>query len=147
MSDLDPTTHVGRRPDGSAPRPTAGPPPARGADGGRVPAKKAYLVRPLPLDPTLLAIVPHTASLYRMDPPMRFTWACYDHAIVLAQHDHIGPHTLVLGADADANILSLGDLPGSYDGGMDHVEALRRAGYEVVLEDGPHATVGEGSRS
>ena len=142
---MTPTTHQGpsRR---VRPRPSVGPPAARGADRKPAPVKKAYLVRPLPLDPTLLAVVPHTASLYRLDPPMRFTWAGYDHVIVLAQDHHAGPHTLVLGADADANITSLGDLPGSYDGGMDHVDALRRAGYEVVLEDGPHTLLGQDGR-
>lgn len=93
----------------------------------------AFLLRALPLDPTLVAVFPHTASLYRLDPPMRTRSGRYDHVVVLAQHDEWGGRTQVFPSDADA-VMSPGDLPGSYAGGMDHVEALNRAGYEVVLE-------------
>jgi len=39
--------------------------------------------------------------------------------------------TLIFGADADGHVLTFDELPGSYIGGLDHEEALRRAGYEV----------------
>ena len=98
----------------------------------------AYLLRVLPLDETASSLIPHTASLYRVDPPLHSTpTRGYDHVIVLAQEDQYGEQTLILGADPDARITSLGDLPGSFDGAMDHVEALRRAGYEVVISGGP----------
>ena len=121
MSDIDPTTRPGWVPAAPGPRR-----PAR--------ARTAYLVRPLPLDPTALAVIPHTASLYRLDPPMRYPHATYGHVIVLAQDDQYGPRTLVYGANAAGEIVSLGDVRGSYDGGMDHQEALRRAGYEVAFD-------------
>lgn len=96
----------------------------------------AFLQRALPLDPTLVAVFPHTASLYRLDPPMRTRSGRYDHVVVLAEHTEAGGLTRILPADAQAR-MSPGDLPGSYGGGTDHVEALNRAGYEVVLEPVP----------
>ncbi len=95
-------------------------------------ARYAFLERTLPLDPTLVAVRPHTASLYRLDPPMRTRGGPIEHVVVLAQHDEGGGWTQIFGADPDARMRA-GDLPGSYDGGTDHVEALQRAGYEVVL--------------
>ncbi|MFC8190220.1 hypothetical protein ACFUMH_01005 [Cellulomonas sp. NPDC057328] len=95
-------------------------------------ARYAFLERTLPLDPTLVAVRPHTASLYRLDPPMRTRGGPVEHVVVLAQHGEGGGWTQIFGADPDARMRA-GDLPGSYEGGTDHVEALQRAGYEVVL--------------
>ncbi|MFS0703637.1 hypothetical protein AB6N23_03870 [Cellulomonas sp. 179-A 9B4 NHS] len=92
----------------------------------------AVLERALPLDPTLVAVRPHTASLYRLDPPMRTRGGPVAHVVVVAQHGEGGGWTQIFGADPDAQMRP-GDLPGSYEGGTDHVEALQRAGYEVVL--------------
>ncbi|QCB92358.1 hypothetical protein [Cellulomonas shaoxiangyii] len=92
----------------------------------------AFLVRTLPLDPTLVALFPHTASLYRLDPPMRTRSGGYEHVVVLAEQRDGYQVTQIFGSDADG-WMRPGDLPGSFEGGMDHVEALNRAGYEVVL--------------
>ena len=42
-----------------------------------------------------------------------------------------GPSTYIFPADKHGTILRWGGLPGSYRGGLDHAEALRRAGYTV----------------
>ena len=42
-----------------------------------------------------------------------------------------GPSTYIFPADEHGKILRWGGLAGSYRGGLDHAEALRRAGYTV----------------
>jgi len=43
-----------------------------------------------------------------------------------------GPETYIFPATEDGRCKSFGELEGSYSGGLDHAEALRGAGYEVV---------------
>lgn len=45
--------------------------------------------------------------------------------------DHGGPELLIFAADENGKVTDYMDLEGSYRGGTDHEEALRRAGYEV----------------
>jgi|GEM_PF-2897919 len=40
--------------------------------------------------------------------------------------------TYIFGANAHGKVTDWGQLRGSYQGGMDHEAALRRAGYEVT---------------
>ena len=43
-----------------------------------------------------------------------------------------GPETYIFPANRDGKVLSWGEMTGSFRGGLDHVEALRGAGFEVV---------------
>lgn len=43
-----------------------------------------------------------------------------------------GPETYIFPADEAGEVISWSELSGSYRGGLDHAEALRGAGYEVV---------------
>ena len=80
--------------------------------------------------------------LYRLTPPMRakrwsdeaeeYVDVHYEHVVVSAVFSLFsGPETYVFGASADGEIVNLMEQDGSFEGGLDHAEALRRAGYEV----------------
>lgn len=43
-----------------------------------------------------------------------------------------GPETYIFPADEHGNVLNWLDLDGSYKGGLDHEEAIRRAGWQVA---------------
>ncbi len=84
-------------------------------------------------------------KLYRLDPPLRVDrvfngarWVEYILVSAAVVPEHLstfnGPEVLIFVANYNGSILSKVDLPGSYRGGLDHAEALRRAGYEVVEE-------------
>lgn len=49
-----------------------------------------------------------------------------------------GPETYIFEADAGGGITSWTELPGSFRGGLDHAEALRSYGYEIVEELSPN---------
>lgn len=99
------------------------------------------------------------ARLYRLGGPVRFkdyrpapTGEIYeiegetDHVVVSASSSPMIPETYIFPADEAGRALSMGELPGSYKGGRDHEEALRRAGYAVekpsrsMEEQGPWAS-------
>jgi hypothetical protein len=69
------------------------------------------------------------ARLYRLDPPT--TTGKY--VIVSATAAPFsGPETYIFAAREDGECEDYGELDGSYRGGLDHAEALRRAGYELM---------------
>ena len=77
-------------------------------------------------------------KLYRLDPPMPMgEWSNADFAettfvvVSAANVPYCGPETYIFAADADGNVTDWGALDGSFQGDMDHEEALRNAGYEV----------------
>lgn len=83
--------------------------------------------------------------LYKCNPPMEYEkWNyetdsictnCTEYIVVSAisiAFDTARPETFIFPADEDGNITSWGELDGSYQGGMDHGVALKRAGYEIV---------------
>lgn len=85
--------------------------------------------------------------LYRVDPAIEFRRIIflsedYDESDDMTQYvvvsgttlPNAGIGTYILPADKDGRVLSWCGLPGSYRGGFDHAEALRRAGYEVQEE-------------
>jgi hypothetical protein len=84
-------------------------------------------------------------KLYRLDPPMPYDR--YDDEEDKRTHhaDYVivsaviamfsGPETYIFPADSDGTVKTWGELDGSYRGGLDHEEALRRAGYEVSAEE------------
>ena len=43
----------------------------------------------------------------------------------------LDPETYIFGANADGEVVSWSELPGSFKGAMDIPQALRNAGYEV----------------
>lgn len=85
-------------------------------------------------------------AVYHCDPPMPWTdWTgdedvlCYADLVIVSAVPFVGtdgPETYIFAArKADSGgieIASWTELPGSFRGGMDHAEALRGAGYEVV---------------
>ena len=78
--------------------------------------------------------------LYRLDPPIAFTRYNDDceeetrqaeYVVVSATHVMGTPETYIFAADESGEIQFWCELDGSYKGGMDHVAALKGAGYEV----------------
>lgn len=86
-----------------------------------------------------------TAHLYRLDPPIEQKgWD----GNVEATHEFVrvsativpdysglgygGPETYIFPADETGEVIDWGEMDGSYRGGLDHEEALRGAGYEVI---------------
>lgn len=70
------------------------------------------------------------AFLYKLEPPLG------NHQFVVvsavdAPFDTARPETYIFPADEDGNVIDWGELEGSYQGGKDHQEALKGAGYEV----------------
>lgn len=71
--------------------------------------------------------------LYRLDPPMPTEEQPTEFVVVSATvAPFTGPETYIFPADEDGDITDWGELDGSYRGGLDHTEALTRAGYEVA---------------
>jgi hypothetical protein len=96
----------------------------------------AHLIRTVPVEPTPGRVA--LMSLYAVSPPCAPSGEAYSHLLVLAAADAHGEETLVFGADEHGVPRSLGDLPGSFRGAMDHHRALRRAGYELDPTHGWH---------
>jgi hypothetical protein len=82
-----------------------------------------------------------TAHLYRCDPPMADRqWdesaqpQEFEYVVVSATNAMFsGPETYIFGANEQGEIIEWGELEGSYRGGLDHEEALRRAGYAAAI--------------
>ncbi|GAA4762320.1 hypothetical protein [Microbacterium gilvum] len=81
------------------------------------------------------------ARLYRLEPPLpaqdwdgNETGGEYSQVIVSAVVvQYTGkPETYIFPATADGEIASWNELPGSFQGDLDHAAALRGAGYEVA---------------
>jgi hypothetical protein len=74
------------------------------------------------------------AALYRLDEPHEGA----DHVIVSATVAMLsGPETYIFPASAEGEVTDWGELEGSFRGGLDHAEALRRAGYQLTTEETP----------
>ena len=70
------------------------------------------------------------ACLYELSEPLRG----YEYVIVSAVKSRltdIDGETLIFGSDETGKIKSFLELPGSYNGGMDHQKALNDAGYDI----------------
>lgn len=69
------------------------------------------------------------ANLYRCEPPLEG----HEYVVVsAAEVMFIGPETYIFPGNAEGEVTDLGELGGSYRGGLDHARALWGAGYEVV---------------
>lgn len=79
------------------------------------------------------------ARLFRLSPPLRNTdyddkTSQYEYVVVSATHaPYSGPETYIFPADSEGNVTSWSELEGSYRGGLSHVEALSRAGYQIAM--------------
>lgn len=84
--------------------------------------------------------LPHAAGeqhLYRLDPPLREVTSDsmrgYHEYVVVSAVDVFGrPETYIFPADSEGEITSWGELEGSFQGGWDHEQALRNAGYTIA---------------
>lgn len=76
------------------------------------------------------------AKWYRVDPPMTDYGSDEPirHVIVSASnHPKYGIYeTYIFPCDSTGKLTGWGELPGSFRGGLDHEQALRNAGYEVL---------------
>jgi hypothetical protein len=75
--------------------------------------------------------------VYRLDPPLISEWDERSNPVeyvwVSATNvPYSGPETYIFPCDKKGNVLTWGELEGSYRGGLDHEEALAGAGYEVA---------------
>lgn len=81
------------------------------------------------------------ARLYKVNPPVKYTSYDLDgepcsneasHVVVSAAvtMDH-GHETYIFPADEHGRVISWNEIDGSFIGGLDHAEALRRAGYSL----------------
>jgi hypothetical protein len=68
-------------------------------------------------------------QLFRLSEPLEDYYTVLVSSVVAV--DTSEPETYIFGADVEGNILKWGELDGSFRGGADHAEALRRAGYEI----------------
>ena len=74
------------------------------------------------------------ACLYELSEPL----GGYEYVIVSAVKSRltdIDGETLIFGSDETGKIKSFLELPGSYNGGMDHQKALNDAGYDINFRD------------
>lgn len=90
------------------------------------------------------------AAHYRLSVPLSpYFWAdeedgdaeCAFNDVVVSAVDAMfsGPETYIFGANKNGTITNWIELPGSFKGSWDHIEALRRAGYGVEPARGPDA--------
>ena len=74
------------------------------------------------------------ACLYELSEPL----GGYEYVVVSAVKGRltdIDGETLIFGSDETGKIKSFLELPGSYNGGMDHQKALNDAGYDINFRD------------
>ena len=73
------------------------------------------------------------ARLYQLDPPLDgnefVVVSGIDKAI-----DTLKPETFIFKANGKGEVLDWLELPGSFEGSVDHVKALEGAGYTIVVE-------------
>ena len=68
------------------------------------------------------------ARLYRLSEPLDG----FDYVVVSAVHSYGPPETYIFGSDDSGGETDWSDLPGSFQGAMDHARALEGAGYVTV---------------
>lgn len=84
------------------------------------------------------------ARLYKLDPPMQYQDDLDDEIMVIeyvvvsgAFAPFSGLETFIFPSDPKGNISDWGELPGSFQGFIDHEQALAGAGYQVALPPAP----------
>lgn len=81
--------------------------------------------------------------LYRLEPPIVVDDRVIAHVVVSANVVMGRPETYIFSANAEGKILDWGELEGSFQGGLDHEEALRGAGYLVEVVAAPQERTGD----
>jgi hypothetical protein len=78
------------------------------------------------------------AHCYRLDPPLKWRdWRNdLEHAaefvvVSATVAMYSGPETYIFPSDENGKVINWGELDGSFKGALNHVTALRNAGYEV----------------
>lgn len=71
------------------------------------------------------------ARLFKVDPPLGAAAYVVVSAVIVP---FSGPETFIFAADAEGEVTSFSELPGSFSGALDHARALRDAGYTLELE-------------
>lgn len=104
----------------------------------------------MPKTATLVRFLNTRQNLYRVDPPMEWT-SCEagaddtcvkETSYVVSSYGIYEVETYLFPADADGNIINWIELPGSFRGDYNHVEALENAGYAATVSSA--ATFGKG---
>lgn len=96
-------------------------------------SKTATLIKEMPKHRNATHFV--NQKLYKLSPPISGGYEdkpdCEYVIVSAAMVPHSGPETYVFGSDEAGKIIDWNERAGSYRGGLDHEEALRRAGYSV----------------
>lgn len=75
------------------------------------------------------------ARLYQLSEPVEgYDGDAHTYVIVSAVIAYSGPETYIFPADEEGRVVDWGELPGSFQGGLDHELALQGAGYGVADE-------------
>ena len=69
---------------------------------------------------------------YDDDPPAKKTKFVAVSATIVPFSAFSGSETFIFPADENGEVIDWGELDGSYSGGLSHIEALERAGFQVV---------------
>lgn len=84
-----------------------------------------------------------THRWYRVSPPVVYRDGVTDFIVTSASYiddDYLSVNeTYVFPADDTGEVIDWGEIEGSFRGDTDHGEALRRAGYTLLVLDGPVA--------
>lgn len=72
------------------------------------------------------------ARLFKVDPPLDSAAYVVVSAVTVP---FTGPETFIFAADAEGEVTSFSELPGSFSGDLDHARALQDAGYSIEMED------------
>lgn len=84
------------------------------------------------------------AALYRLSEKVDFgtVWDDEDNEMPEGQTDHVvvsannvmfsGPETYIFAANQDGEVISWCEMPGSFQGSLDHEAALTRAGWKAA---------------
>lgn len=76
--------------------------------------------------PTLRSTSPTGADqrVYRLSEPITYDNGCTSHVVVSAVTVVGRPETFIFPSDPEGNVLDWGELEGSFQGGLDHEEAI-----------------------
>lgn len=100
---------------------------------------KAYFLKQVPGNkeqPLLTKSQNDECRLYELSEPIEYAPGKETDFVLVAAINGVitGPETHIYPGRFDGSILEWADMPGSFQGGMDCEEAIRRAGWQVVNE-------------
>lgn len=97
----------------------------------RHPMGKAHIVRTV--DRAADERGGYAVSLYRLEPPTSVWAQQVSHVLVVGRWAPEGMSTTIHMATEEGRMALTCEMPGSFTGAVDHIEALRRLGYLVTL--------------